>query len=216
MVGRKPESPVLFSRINEFVAALFALTMCLLVAGCYRGKPSDKPPIHPNRNMDSQEKYKPQAESRFFADMSAMRVPPAGTIPRGCLHQDSAFFNGVDNEGKPLEKLPLPITVDLLNRGRRRYDIYCSVCHGRLGDGRGIVVRRGYPPPPAFTDDRLKGLTDGHIFNVITNGIRNMPAYKYQIPVADRWAIVAYLRALQRSQAAGRADLPDSLKGILR
>jgi len=216
MVDRITESPILCSPIKELVTALSALTICIVVSGCYRGKPSDKPPIHPNQNMDSQEKYKPQAESRFFADLSAMRLPPAGTVPRGGLHEDSAFFKGVDDKGQPLAKLPLPITIDLLQRGRTRYDIYCSACHGRLGDGRGIVVRRGYPPPPAFTDDRLQGITDGHIFDVITNGIRNMPAYKYQIPAADRWAIVAYLRALQRSQAATRADLPDSLKGMFK
>ncbi len=218
MADKKPQSRFLdIDRFNRpVVLALSLLLVCVIVSGCYRGSLSDKPPIHPNQNMDSQQKYKAQAESRFFADRSTMRIPPAGTVARGQLHEDSAFFRGVDNQGKPLENLPMPITLDLMHRGRQRYDIYCSACHGRLGDGRGMVVRRGYPPPPAFTDDRLLGVSDGHIFRVITEGLRNMPAYKYQIPPADRWAIVAYLRALQRSQSARYTDLPDSVKGILK
>lgn len=188
-------------------------SILLGIGGCYRGSPSDKPPIHLNKNMDSQEKYKAQSESRFFEDGSAMRIPPQGTVARGQLREDAAFFGGVNEEGKPVQVLPVPITLDLLKRGRQRYDIYCSVCHGRVGDGKGIVVKRGYLPPPTFHDDRLRNVEDGYIFGVISNGIRNMPAYKYQIPPDDRWAIVAYLRALQRSQSTTINDIPERAKG---
>jgi mono/diheme cytochrome c family protein len=102
--------------------------------------------------------------------------------------------------------------MELLKRGQERFNIFCSPCHGRLGDGKGIVVERGYSPPPTFHSDRVRSFPDGHIFDVITNGIRNMPPYGPQIPASDRWAIVAYFRALQRSQNATVNDIPVELR----
>lgn len=180
--------------------------------GCFRGTPSEHPPIHPNPNMDVQPKYLPQAKSGFFPDGSAMRPPVPGTVARGQLREDDAYFRGMDANGQPVKRIPVPVTLALLERGQERFNIYCAPCHSRLGDGRGIVVQRGLLPPPTFHSDAVRAYPDGHIFDVISNGIRNMPSYKHQISVEDRWAIVAYFRALQRSQHATRADLPEEMR----
>jgi hypothetical protein len=192
-----------------------AITLALLalVVGCTRQRPSDKPPIHLNQNMDDQEKYKAQAPSPFFDDGKAMRNPVEGTVARGQLREDVVYYTGKDRSGKLVTDNPVQITMELLRRGQDRYDIYCSPCHGRVGDAQSMVVQRGWVPPPAsLHDDRLRDIEDGHIFDVITNGIRNMPAYKYQIAVEDRWAIVAYFRALQKSQNAGSDEVPASAR----
>jgi len=199
------------------VIGLGALLLFLFLNGCIRGVPSDKPPIHVNPNMDTQPKYKFQAESEFFADGATNRLPVPGTIARGALiatATDSIYYLGKDGSGKFVAKNPRKVTMDLLSRGQERFGIYCAPCHGAVGDGRGIVVLRdkGMIPPPTYHDDRMRGLPDGHFFDVITNGIRNMPAYRHQIPVADRWAIVSYVRALQRSQHATLQDVPENLR----
>ncbi|MCB2231555.1 cytochrome c [bacterium] len=192
--------------------AIILLALALLISGCTRHRPSDKPPIHPNPNMDSQPRYNPQAPSEFFADGKAMRTPVAGTVARGWLEDDPEYYTGMTADGKEVRQSPVPIDMELLKRGRERYDIYCSPCHSRVGDGKGIMIQRGYIPPPSFHEERLRDTTDGYIFHVITNGIRNMPAYHFQIPVQDRWAIVAYLRALQRSKHATAADVPSDIR----
>ncbi len=184
--------------------------------GCYQGRPSGKPPIHLNPNMDSQPKYQAQESSKFFADGSAMRQPVAGTVARGNLREDDKYYLGLNSKGKPLKKSPVATTPALLARGQERYNIYCSPCHGRVGDGKGIVVKRGLMPPPTFHEKRLREIEDGYIFTVISNGIRNMPSYKEQIPVSDRWAIVAYFRALQRSQNATIDDIPQQMRNDIR
>jgi cytochrome c len=166
--------------------------------------------------MDKQPKYKAQSESEFFADRSAMRQPVPGTVPADQIDEDPAFFTGIDQQGDTVAHSPLPVTMLSLERGRERFNIYCSPCHGRVGDGQGIMVSRGYVPPPSFHDDRIRVLSDGHIFDVITNGIRNMPAYRHQIPPEDRWAIVNYLRALQRSQHATMEDIPVERRGAIK
>ncbi|MBD3299206.1 MAG: c-type cytochrome [candidate division Zixibacteria bacterium] len=145
-----------------------------------------------------------------------MRTPPAGTVPRGALIMDSVFMTGLDADSVPVAEIPDEITMPLLERGQERFDIYCSPCHGRTGDGRGIMVNRGYVPPPTYHSDRLRDVSDGHIFNVITYGIRNMKGYKHQIPPDDRWAIIAYMRALQRSQNATLDDVPQEKRSQLR
>lgn len=194
--------------------ALLAALVCL--SGCFREMPSEKPPIHLNPDMDKQPKYKAQSESEFFADRSAMRQPVPGTVPADQIDEDPAFFTGIDQQGDTVAHSPLPVTMLSLERGRERFNIYCSPCHGRVGDGQGIMVSRGYVPPPSFHDDRIRVLSDGHIFDVITNGIRNMPAYRHQIPPEDRWAIVNYLRALQRSQHATMEDIPVERRGAIK
>ena len=198
---------------------LLAMAACFAIAissGCTRGRPSENTPIHLNPNMDHQQKYLPQAESRFFEDGMTMRNPVAGTFARGDLHEDDAYWRGRDAIDSVIAKIPVPVTMQLIERGQQRYNIYCAPCHSRTGDGRGIVVQRGMLPPPSFHEDRLRKVDDGHIFDVITNGIRNMPSYKAQIPVEDRWAIVSYFRALQRSQNATLEDVPVEMRGSIK
>lgn len=191
---------------------IFMLVAVVLAGGCYRGKTSKNEPVHLNPNMDSQPKYKPQAESDFFVDHSTMRQPVEGTVARGQLREEDDFYRGIDRSGNFIKKNPLPLTEDDLNRGRERFGIYCAVCHGAVGDARSIMVEKQYVLPPTFHQDRLRQMPDGEIFNTITNGIRNMPSYKNQIPVEDRWRIIQYLRALQKSQNARLEDIPEEMR----
>lgn len=188
-----------------------------LLCGCYRGQPSGRPPIHLNPDMDSQPKVDAQELNPFFDDSSGMRVPVPGTVARGWLKEGAIFYEGLDPvTGKPVRKSPIPITLTGLRRGQGRFNIYCSPCHSRVGDGQGIMVQRGYVPPPTFHSDLIRGYPDGHIFDVITNGIRNMPGYAQQIPVEDCWLIINYVRALQRSQHASADDVPEDLMQKLK
>lgn len=190
-------------------ALLYISIAALAIAGCSRNQPSSKPPLHFNQNMDEQPKFKPQAVNKFFADGRSMRMPVEGTVPRGWLREDSSFYyEGRDNDSLLLKISPLPYTAERLERGRERYDIFCAPCHGKVGDGRGIITQKGLVPPASFHEPRLRDIEDGHLFEVMSDGLRNMPPYKYQVDAADRWAIIAYLRALQRSQNATRDDLP--------
>jgi len=199
---------------------LTATILCLvLAAGCSRQRPSDKPPVHLVTNMDDQPKYKPQASSEFFVNGQAMRLPVEGTVARGWLREDVVFYTGRTENGQLVRRSPVPMTLSLLQRGQERYNIYCSPCHGQTGaaqDIKSIVVQKGMLAPPSFHEQRLRDVEDGHIFDVITNGIRNMPPYKYQISVEDRWAIVAYFRALQRSQNAAAEDVPATVRQELQ
>ena len=183
----------------------------LALAGC-RGSESGKPPIHLNPNMDSQEKFDPQEPNPFFEDNRAMRPPVPGTVARGYLRENASFYEGRTDEGGYAEDIPMPVTQRLLERGQERFNIYCAVCHGRAGYGQGIITNGdyGYAPVPSYHQDRLREVSDGYLYDVITNGVRNMPPYAHQIPVADRWAIVAYVRALQRSQNARPEDVPSN------
>jgi len=187
-----------------YISAIF-----VLLGGC-RGQISEKPPIHGVRNMFFQPKYTAQAADPFFADGRAQREPVAGTVARDALLGNPEIATGKKADGQYVWLNPVPVTKELLERGQQRFDIYCAVCHDRSGAGKGIVLQRsiGFPPPPNYTEDRIMKMPDGEIFNDITNGVRTMPAYRYQIPVSDRWAIVAYVRALQRSQHTRIDDLP--------
>jgi mono/diheme cytochrome c family protein len=187
----------------------------LLLTGCSRHQTSEKPPVHLQQNMMNQPKVKPQAESRYFADGLAMLEPVEGTVARGWLRQDSAYFFG-KLDGKPVKKAPVSLTLERLQRGRQRFDIYCSPCHGRVGDGKSIMVMKGMLPPPSFHEQRLIDAEDGYLYDVITNGLRNMPPYKYQVPVDDRWAIIGYVRALQRSHRATIDEIPPAERPALQ
>lgn len=187
---------------------------------------SPKPRIHIIQDMDNQPKFKLQQRNRLFADRRAMRPPVEGTVARGHLAADAAFNRGIsdpDDWSSWVEAIPVPVTAELMQRGRREFEIYCSPCHGLAGYGDGMVAKRAealqegtWTPPSSFHTDLVRGRPAGHIFNTITNGIRNMPAYGPQIEVADRWAVVAYVRALQRSQAATIDDVPADLRAALR
>jgi len=167
-----------------------------------RGQKSEKPPVHIIQNMDFQNRFNAQEENSFFADNRTMRQPVEGTVARGLLKEDVAYHEGLNADGSFVENIPVSISESFIYRGQDRYDIYCSVCHGGTGNGRGIIMtgEYGYVPAPTFHSDRLREVPDGEIYSAIANGIRNMPSYGSQISVEDRWAIVSYVRALQRSQ----------------
>ena len=159
------------------------------------------------QEMYDQPKYKTLGESNFYSDRRASRPLPEGTVARGWLRADPRLSEGKD--GRMLvTALPMPLTRELLLRGRERYNIFCAPCHDRAGAGRGMVVRRGYQPPPSFHVERLRDAPVGHFFDVVTNGLGAMPDYASQIPVEDRWAIAAYVKALQFSQYAPASDVP--------
>lgn len=148
-----------------------------------------------------------QPELRVYQPGDTRQVP-ADTVARGHLQDDALLFTGKDDSGRQSDQFPFLVTRDVLERGRDRFDIYCVPCHGPTGDGDGIVVQRGFNAPPSYNTDRLRQAPAGHFFDVITNGFSAMPSYADQIPVADRWAIVAYIRALQLSQNAPVSDVP--------
>jgi len=159
------------------------------------------------QDMHDQPRYEPLEASKFFADGMASRQLPEGTVARGHLGDDVAFTTGKDATGNVVAELPMPATREVLTRGRGRFDVFCSPCHGRLGDGTGMAVRRGFKQPPSFHDDRLRDSPVGYYFDVMTHGFGVMPSYAAAIPPEDRWAIAAYVRALQLSQRAHLADL---------
>jgi mono/diheme cytochrome c family protein len=171
-----------------------ATALFLALAGC-------------RQDMHDQPKYKPLAASKFFKDGLSARPIVEGTVARGHLDDDVELFTGKTAAGKLVDQMPVPVTAALVARGRERFDIYCSPCHDRTGSGNGMVVRRGFKQPPSYHIDRLRQAPVGHFYDVMTNGFGAMPDYRAQIEPADRWAIVAYIRALQRSQHATLADL---------
>jgi len=164
--------------------------------------------------MKRQDKYKPQMQSEFWSDRRVSRRPPEGTIPQGEL-REGAYFTGEEN-GQYVSRNPEPITVELLARGQERFNIYCAPCHDRTGSGHGIVASRTTWVPGNMHDDRIVGFVDGEIFHVMTYGRRSMPGYRFQIPEKDRWAIVSYVRALQRSWRGTMGDVPAELQTKLR
>src|SRR5512140_339585 len=173
-------------------------------------------------NMAKQPKLVAQAGSPLFADGRAMRPPVAGTVARGGLATNPVFETGLKGE-MFVDVPPVPVTPQLIRRGQERYDIFCAPCHGLSGYGDGLVARRAdrlqegtWTPPSSLHTDLVRSRPSGQLFNTITNGIRNMPPYGPQIPAADRWAIVAYVRALQRSQHATLADVSPDLREKLR
>jgi mono/diheme cytochrome c family protein len=180
-----------------FIFAFCLLPFALLSSAC-------------REDMQNQPKYRPYRQSTFFKDGESGRQPIEGTVARGHLKEDALFYTGKTTGSAPsdaasefqgfTDSFPREVTAETLKRGEERYNIYCAVCHDRSGYGEGMVVRRGYKKPPPFHSDRLRQAPVGYLFDVITNGFGAMPDYAAQIPPNDRWAIVAYLRALQLSQ----------------
>jgi mono/diheme cytochrome c family protein len=152
------------------------------------------------QDMHDQPRIDPLAENDFFADGSGARPLPAHTVARGQLREDPALYTGFHADGSLLSEVPLPVTRELLIRGRERYGIFCAPCHGQTGDGKGMVVRRGFKQPSSYHVDRLRMVPIGYYYYVMTNGFGVMSSYASQVPVEDRWAIAAYIRALQLSQ----------------
>jgi mono/diheme cytochrome c family protein len=188
------------------VSVLGLLAAVLAVTGCHDP-------------MMDQPRYEPYEPSDLFEDGRSARMHEAGTIPRG-YREDDLHLNAGLLDGKPAEVFPMPVDDDMVRRGRDRYDIFCAPCHDRAGYGRGIVVRRGFRVPPSLHDERLRTAPPGHFVDVMTKGFGAMPSYARQVPPKDRWAIAAYVRALQLSQRTDIASLPAAesrrVKEILR
>jgi mono/diheme cytochrome c family protein len=167
------------------------------------------------RDMQDQPRYKPLAASDFFKDGASARPLVPDTVARGEARLDSLLYTG-KVDGVLVDEFPFPITKAVLDRGQQRFDIFCSPCHGPLGDGDGMVVRRGFKIlPPSYHIDRLRDAPVGHFFDVMTNGFGAMQDYRAQVSVRDRWAIAAYIRALQLSQHATMADVPPAERAPL-
>ena len=166
------------------------------------------------QDMHDQPKYLPFRRSAYFSDGREMRPLVDGTVARGETDATSGFSSGLGPDG-PLARSPVAITPALLERGRERYDIFCAPCHDRTGAGGGMIVLRGFKRPPSFHEDRLRQAPDGHLVDVMVKGFGAMPAYAGQVPAPDRWAIAAYIRALQLSQHATLADVPGAERATL-
>ncbi len=195
----------------------------LLIAK-YRAETKSLPRIHPIQDMSFQEKYKPQAPSKLFADGRAMRKPVPGTISETGLEENEHLNRGLV-KGRPAETFPMPVTMQMMLRGQERFNIFCSTCHGLLGEGGNTgmtsirAIKREEPKwvlPLSLHKPEIRGQPVGQYFATITNGVRTMPSYGAQIPVEDRWAIILYIRALQLSQNATLKDVPEELREQLR
>jgi mono/diheme cytochrome c family protein len=180
-------SPETVRRVRIAARSAAALLLALAASGC-------------RQDMHDAPRYKPLAASDFFADGASARSLPAHAVARGQLREDPLFQTGTTPEGDIVAVVPMPVTRELLARGRERYGIFCAPCHGATGDGRGMVVQRGYKQPSSYHVDRLRQVPVGYLFDVMTNGFGVMPSYAAQVPPEDRWAIAAYVRALQLSQ----------------
>lgn len=190
------------------VLGSLALLSAVALTGCARGCTSSRPPIHLNPSMDHQPKVLTQTASSFFFNGSSMREPVPGTVAIGELKEDTALFTGKAADGQYVSTIPIAADAARLERGRQRYVIYCQPCHDARGDGRGILFQRASVPTPSYHSERVLNYTDGQIFDVITNGSGLMAGYRWPIPASDRWAIVAYVRELQRQRLARAAIAP--------
>jgi len=164
--------------------------------------------------MHDAPRYEPLEATTFFANGSASRMLVANTVPRGLLREDTHLNEG-KVDGRLATTFPMPVTADVMARGQERFNVFCSPCHGRTGSGNGMVVQRGFRAPPSYHEDRLRNAPVGYFFDVMTNGFGAMQDYASQVPVADRWAIAAYIRALQLSQRATLADVPANRRAEL-
>ncbi len=200
---------------HVYLTTFFVCVLLVSILG-FRGTTFTKPPIDvfPEwafPSMENQPKPRPQSASKFFADGRADRVPPQHTVARGMLRLDQHRYAGKSGAETFASGFPAGVSVDLnlLERGRDRYQIYCAVCHSATGDGNGITKRYGMGSTPSYHDDRLRQMPDGEIFHVISNGRNTMLPYADKLSPDDRWAVVAYVRALQRAQQGSAADVAD-------
>jgi len=216
-----------FSDLPKWIIPVLVTVTCLailpfaLIAKA-RTENSAEPRVELIQNMDNQPRFKAQQANPLFADGRAMRHPVPGTVARGELHDDDHLHRGVV-DGEWAESLPMAVTPELMARGQRQFGIYCAPCHGQAGYGDGMVARRAdelqqgtWIPPTSLHTATVRDRADGYLYNVIANGVRNMPAYASQVKVDDRWAIVAYIRALQRSQNATPEDVPADRRSTFR
>ena len=181
-------------RSSSLAGAAGCILACAMLTAC-------------RQDMQDQPKYKPLAESDFFQDHRSARPQVEGTIARGHLHLDQVRYTGKVNNND-VDYFPFPITKADILRGQQRFDIYCSPCHSRLGDGMGMIVRRGYRQPPSYYSPKLMTAPVGHFFDVMTNGFGGMPSYATRVSPDDRWRIIAYIKALQLSMSGKAGEVP--------
>ncbi len=192
-------SSFLLRLVSRLLSVCLGLVALLATSGC-------------RQDMHNQPKFIPLRESDFYADHRSERPLVDGTVARGDVEADDLLYTG-KLDGQDSTVFPFTVTWDVMTRGQERFNIYCSPCHGQTANGDGMVVRRGFRAPPSFHIDRLRQAPVGHFFDVITNGFGAMPDYRQQVPVRDRWAIIAYVRALQASTTANVADVPADRRG---
>jgi mono/diheme cytochrome c family protein len=200
--GTETQRKTFLRPFSQRLCVSASIILLVITAGC-------------RQDMHDQPKYIPLRPSEFFADGRSERPLIEGTVARGHLNEDTAFYAGKGADGKPADTFPFPVTKEVIERGQQRFNIYCAPCHDRLGNGDGMIVRRGYRKPPSYHIDRLRQISNGYIYDVITSGFGAMPDYSAQIEPRDRWAIVAYVRALQLSQNASINDVPAESRGQL-
>ena len=181
-------------KLRNSILLLSAALSCLALTAC-------------RDDMHNQPRYKPLAASEFFADHRSARQPVEGTVARGHLRIDEARYTGKIS-GEDIDQFPIPIAKADIERGQSRFNVYCTPCHGRLGDGNGMVVLRGFRQPPSYYSDKLMRAPVGHFFDVMTNGFGAMPSYASRVEPDDRWRVAAYIRALQLSESAKLSDVP--------
>lgn len=200
----------------------FFITLTLIIAAVvsiagFRGTMSRKPPLEVFPDMKRQPKLRPQKVSAFFGDQRTSRLPVAGMIAANALLPETPLASGrVLGTTNFVETNPLPITAELLDRGRKRYTIYCSPCHSPAGDGNGVITKYGMLRAGNYHDPRIVRLPDGEIFNTVTHGKNQMPSYASQVSAEDRWAIIAYIRALERTRLSTLADVPAENRTALK
>ena len=188
-------------RLNLLLRALGVVAVSLALAGC-------------RQDMHDAPRYEPLEASTFFANGQSSRMLVANTVARGLLREDTHLNEGKVN-GQLATTFPMPVTAEVMARGQERFNVFCSPCHGPTGSGNGMVVQRGFRAPPSYHEDRLRNAPVGYFFDVMTNGFGAMQDYASQVPVADRWAIAAYIRALQLSQRATVDDVPANRRAEL-
>ncbi len=203
--------------MRYFLIALLLITASVVGIAGFRGTVSRKPPLEVFPDMKRQPKLRPQKPSEFFADRRDSRLPVPGTVPADALLEDSPVASGhVPGTTNFVAANPLPITAEMLARGKQRYTIYCSPCHSPVGDGNGIITKYGLLKAGNFHDPRIAKMPDGELFNTITVGKNQMPSYAAQVSVSDRWAIIAYVRALERARLGDLNDVPAENRATLK
>jgi len=216
MMGIKRTAPFTLLWIGGYclLPLIAVVAAALLLNGCANVQRT--PPLEVWDDMKRQEKFLPQSETELFADDRSNRRPPEGTIARGHLTEDTPYYTGMEN-GMYLGKNPVPITMELIEQGQKKFNVYCTPCHDREGMGLGIVPQHVPTWQPSnLMDPRVVEFADGDIFNAITNGRRTMPSYRFQIEPADRWAIIAYVRALQRAHHSNIDEVPEEMRAELK
>jgi len=199
-----------------YLVLAFVVVATVSILG-FRGSTSTKPPLEVFPDMDRQAKYKPQAASAFFADGRADRPIPPGVVARGDLRDDAHLYTGKAADGSFASGFPSSLSIDarFLELGRARYNVSCLPCHGAVGDGNGITKSYGMGATPTYHDDRLRNMPEGEIYNPIVHGKGNMLSYADKLNAEERWAVIAYVRALQRAQTGTLNDVPASHKSEL-